>query len=181
MRRPGSSKTRSRATNRRRLTRRRILSGTLGAAGLAALGQGSQGAWSAALRQAATPVAMTMGEELAEPPLLRSADGHLQVALAATYGPATMASQVVTTYTYNGMTPGPTLRMKAGEALGVTLTNLLGEGTNFHTHGLHVSPSGTSDNVLLEINPGKTVDYTFDIPSDALHPGLLLVPPPPAR
>ena len=77
-----------------------------------------------------------------------------------------MAGQDVTTYTYNGTIPGPTLRLKAGETLGVTLTNLLDEGTNFHTHGLHVSPSGTSDNVLLEIDPDETIDLMFNIPKD---------------
>src|SRR3954468_1238091 len=99
---PQSRKTFSRLARGQRVTRRHVLSGTLGAAGLAALGQGSQGAWSAALRQA-TPVAMTTGEELVQPPVLRSADGHLQVELAATHGPATMGGLNVTTYSYNGM------------------------------------------------------------------------------
>lgn len=161
----GSRMTRSRLANRQRLSRRHVLSGTLGAAGLAALGQGSQGAWSAALRQA-TPVAMVTGEELVQPPVLQSEDGRLQVSLAATHGPATMGGQPVTTYTYNGQIPGPTLRLKAGETLGVKFTNLLDDSTNFHTHGLHVSPSGTSDNVLLDIVPNETIDLAFNIPKD---------------
>ncbi|MBQ4878658.1 multicopper oxidase domain-containing protein [Pseudoalteromonas luteoviolacea] len=40
--------------------------------------------------------------------------------------------------------------------------------TNFHTHGLWVSPSKRSDNVLLEIQPGKGFEYEIRIPED--HP-----------
>ena len=39
---------------------------------------------------------------------------------------------------------------------------------NLHTHGLHVSPKGNSDNVLLEIPAGYTNTYTYRIPAD--HP-----------
>ena len=38
--------------------------------------------------------------------------------------------------------------------------------TNFHTHGLHVSPSGNSDNVLALYEPNVQVDLAFDIPPD---------------
>src|SRR4051794_14439149 len=103
--------TRSRASREPRLSRRRVLSGTLGAAGMAALGQGARGAWSAAGPQA-TPLAMVTGAPLVEPPLLRSADGRLELTLEASFGPATMGGQPVTTYHYNGMVPGPTLRLK---------------------------------------------------------------------
>lgn len=41
-------------------------------------------------------------------------------------------------------------------------------GTNLHTHGLWVSPTGNSDNVLLSINPGVDFQYEYNIPSD--HP-----------
>ena len=36
--------------------------------------------------------------------------------------------------------------------------------TNLHTHGLHVSPAGNSDNVLVEVGPGQSFDYTIAIP-----------------
>lgn len=41
-------------------------------------------------------------------------------------------------------------------------------GTNLHTHGLWVSPTGNSDNVLLSINPGTSFQYEYNIPPD--HP-----------
>jgi FtsP/CotA-like multicopper oxidase with cupredoxin domain len=39
---------------------------------------------------------------------------------------------------------------------------------NLHTHGLHVSPTGNSDNVLLSIGPQTRLPYEINIPSD--HP-----------
>lgn len=41
--------------------------------------------------------------------------------------------------------------------------------TNLHTHGLHVSPRGYSDNVLLSIPPQCGFPFTVNIPAD--HPG----------
>ncbi len=40
--------------------------------------------------------------------------------------------------------------------------------TNLHTHGLHVSPAGNSDNVLIAISPGEEFYYEIKIPPD--HP-----------
>jgi FtsP/CotA-like multicopper oxidase with cupredoxin domain len=41
-------------------------------------------------------------------------------------------------------------------------------GTNLHSHGVWVSPTGNSDNVLVSINPGVTFEYEYNIPAD--HP-----------
>ncbi|MBX9690186.1 MAG: multicopper oxidase domain-containing protein [Candidatus Obscuribacterales bacterium] len=35
---------------------------------------------------------------------------------------------------------------------------------NLHTHGAHLSPKGNADNVMLDIPPGKSNSYTYDIP-----------------
>jgi FtsP/CotA-like multicopper oxidase with cupredoxin domain len=50
----------------------------------------------------------------------------------------------------------------------VRLVNHLDQPTNLHTHGLHVSPQGNSDNPFVTINPGKSFDYAIAIPAD--HP-----------
>lgn len=83
----------------------------------------------------------------------------------------------VTTRTYNGTVPGPTLRVRAGDTLRLVQINGLppnppdpphrgGPGHNhphrpnsfnLHTHGLHVSPSGKADNVQREFRP-RTAD-----------------------
>lgn len=108
--------------------------------------------------------------------------------------------------TYNGKTPGPTLNVFPGGNLEVNLTNTLepqtpeefcpesmnqyhaANSTNFHTHGLHVSPDKAtdgrdSDNVFLTVTPeGQEIPhschmgeireanaaYNFELPED--HP-----------
>ncbi|MBO0697627.1 MAG: multicopper oxidase domain-containing protein, partial [Zavarzinella sp.] len=40
--------------------------------------------------------------------------------------------------------------------------------TNLHTHGLHVSPVGKADDVFVEIAPGKSRDFVYQVPAD--HP-----------
>ncbi|MBZ5617660.1 MAG: multicopper oxidase domain-containing protein [Acidobacteriia bacterium] len=90
---------------------------------------------------------------------------------------------------------GPTLRIKPGDALEPDLINELPKEsakeiqaqfeqennaayittrphsfntTNLHTHGLHVSPNGNSDNVLLAILPGTHQQYNIKLPPN--HP-----------
>ncbi len=46
----------------------------------------------------------------------------------------------------------------------MTLHNHLTEATNFHFHGLDVSPLGHGDNVFLHIRPGETFHYAVTIP-----------------
>jgi FtsP/CotA-like multicopper oxidase with cupredoxin domain len=142
-----------------------LLGGAAASAGVAALGQGSGQAWSTAI-QATPPGSGSEGAPFVEPPVLRSTDGRLEVALAARYGPATVGGEAVTTFSYNGLVPAPTLRLRAGDTLAVTLTNESDQPTNLHTHGLHVSPVGNSDNVFLHIMPGETFAYEFAIPRD---------------
>jgi FtsP/CotA-like multicopper oxidase with cupredoxin domain len=101
----------------------------------------------------------------------------------------------VTLRSYNGALVGPTIRLKPGDTLNLTLhnrlpketpeevqaqfddennqANLIGRPhsfntTNMHYHGLHVSPENNSDNVLLAIAPGEDQDYKVVLPKD--HP-----------
>ncbi|HLJ92299.1 MAG TPA: multicopper oxidase domain-containing protein [Gemmataceae bacterium] len=96
--------------------------------------------------------------------------------------------QEVELLTYNGRPVGPTIRVRRGSTLEIHVINELPtQGapplmvdpmqeekphdlytTNLHTHGLHVSPSGNSDNVFREIAPLQSFTYTFTIPRD--HP-----------
>ena len=75
----------------------------------------------------------------------------------------------------------PTIRVAPGQTLTVDLDNRLEpctdkqraaktcfNDTNLHTHGLWVSPSGNSDNVLISIPPGGKFRYQYKISSD--HP-----------
>jgi hypothetical protein len=44
--------------------------------------------------------------------------------------------------------------------------------TNLHTHGLHVSGDTGADDVIVEILPGQSYNYTYIIPCD--HAGKLV-------
>ena len=86
---------------------------------------------------------------------------------------------------YGGCLTGPVIEAKPGNTLRLTLVNDLdvndpscpadaapGPGCfntmNIHYHGLHVSPTGNSDNVLLNIGPQTRFEYEVNIPVD--HP-----------
>ncbi len=92
---------------------------------------------------------------------------------------------------YGGCKMGPLIAVDPGDTLRVNLINDLptddptcyptppeglglppGVGCfntiNLHTHGLHVSPTGNSDNVLLNIAPQTKFEYEINIPED--HP-----------
>ncbi len=89
------------------------------------------------------------------------------------------------------MNPGipyvsPTISILPGETIRITLNNRLPSdpsciketkqvnvphcfnGTNLHTHGLWVNPSGNGDNVLISVNPGVSFQYEYKVPTD--HP-----------
>jgi len=87
--------------------------------------------------------------------------------------------------------PGPTLQVFPGETLIVHLDNALTDLTiadyfspeytvakgpvpiypiqmkssplNLHVHGIHVSPKGNADNVMLHVPAGMSNTYTYEI------------------
>lgn len=112
--------------------------------------------------------------EFREPFALRSSGGVLDATLVLDEGPAEIGGRTVEgvwTYHVNGSWnyPGPTLYVNPGDTLRVRYVNRLdSQATNLHTHGLHVSPLGNSDNVLLIIPPSAENQYEIEIPRD--HP-----------
>ena len=132
------------------------------------------------------------------PPEITSANGVLKAGLDVAYTDPTKVSIGgcgVTLRTYNGQLAGPTLRAKPGDVLNILLSNKLPvetpdqvnqqfeqersnahlsvvpasfNTTNLHTHGLHVSPVGNSDNVLLALLPQTQFPYEIRVP--ASHP-----------
>jgi FtsP/CotA-like multicopper oxidase with cupredoxin domain len=86
---------------------------------------------------------------------------------------------------YGGCLTGPAIEVKPGNTLQIFLHNALDakdptcaanappgpecfNTINMHFHGLHVSPAGNSDNVLLNIAPQTHFEYEVNIPAD--HP-----------
>lgn len=118
-----------------------------------------------------------------EPESIKSVNGVLNATLEVKYTENThIGGEPVRLRSYNGKIGGPTLVCKPGDTLRIKLINNLppiddpGEHntfhelniTNLHFHGLHVSPSGKSDNVFINIYPGKQFDYEVKIPDN--HP-----------
>lgn len=109
------------------------------------------------------------------------------------YNPATGVRDAVRLRSYQGaqVDPkapfvAPTIEVAPGDTVRISLNNRLPadpscndsqvpvdqphcfNGTNLHTHGLWVSPTGNSDNVLLSVNPGVSFQYEYNLPAD--HP-----------
>lgn len=119
-------------------------------------------------RPIARAVSQAMGDPIRFPEVRRSVDGVLETTLRLAYGPTTIDGEHAVAMTFEGTYPGPTLVVQPGDKIMIRLINDLDDVTNLHTHGLHVSPSGASDNVFLVIEPGTEFDYEIDIPAD--HP-----------
>lgn len=101
-----------------------------------------------------------------EPSVRRSEDGLLQTQLRVADGEVALGSGHVRAVTYEGTYPGPTLDVRTGDRVEVSLINDIAEPTNLHTHGWHVSPRQPSDDVLMAVVPGTTFDYAYDLPAD---------------
>jgi FtsP/CotA-like multicopper oxidase with cupredoxin domain len=146
----------------RPISRRRALQ--LGGLGLAGIAVGAVGlSWRTLSGYPTVPQ-----QALVEPATLTSTDGLLTVRLEAAEGPVRIAGQQATALSYNGGSPGPTLRLRPGDRLRVQLVNRLAEVTNLHVHGLHVSPERNGDNPFVAVEPGGTFDYDYQLAPD--HP-----------
>lgn len=114
------------------------------------------------------PLEPVAGEPLREVPMLVSKDGVLEVTLDAGVRETTVAGKTVTVANFNGEFPGPTWVANPGDTIRVHFENHLDEWTNLHTHGFHVSPLDNGDNVFIQIEPGETFDYEYQLPDT--HP-----------
>ena len=74
-----------------------------------------------------------------------------------------MEGVTMTAYTYNGMVPGPLLRVTEGEKVRVVLQNQLPEATSIHWHGVMVpnSMDGVAGLTQSAVQPGETFTYEF--------------------
>src|SRR5471030_2139578 len=50
-----------------------------------------------------------------------------------------------------------------GESVPLYPEQMTSSPINLHTHGAHISPKGNADNVMLDIPPGMSNTYTYDI------------------
>ncbi|MEO8671746.1 MAG: multicopper oxidase domain-containing protein [Tahibacter sp.] len=135
------------------------------------------------------------GEATASLPVVQPHDANLPLDITYTestiYNPSTGRYDKVHLRSYRspGTQPpvpfvAPLIHTQPGETVRIGLNNTLPvepnctppnintphcfNSTNLHSHGLWVSPTGNSDNVLLTIRPGVKFEYEYNIPSD--HP-----------
>jgi FtsP/CotA-like multicopper oxidase with cupredoxin domain len=118
-----------------------------------------------------------------EPAGLYSENGSLHVELHVTVGRVSTGPYHFNARMWEGSCPGPTIYVKPGDYLRITIYNDLGaqnysdddtneimdlNTTNIHVHGLHV-PS-IADNVFIQIDPGENYTYEYYIIDDH-YPG----------
>jgi suppressor of ftsI len=108
------------------------------------------------------------GMNFAKPIDVWSKNGVLKTTLVADYQVGKVDNKTITAELYNGSLPGPTLHVYPGDRIELNLINNLNDPTNLHFHGFHVSPANNSDNIFLEVPPGKTQHYSVYIPKN--HP-----------
>ncbi|SNT39969.1 Multicopper oxidase with three cupredoxin domains (includes cell division protein FtsP and spore coat protein CotA) [Streptosporangium subroseum] len=112
------------------------------------------------------PPPVREGAPLRDPPQLVSHNGILRARLVVEGRQVDVAGRKLWALTYNGHYMPPTLRIRPGDRLELAMENRLGKYTNLHVHGLHVSPSGHSDNVFVHIHPGQTFHYSYRFPAN---------------
>lgn len=82
--------------------------------------------------------------------------------------PLTPGAPPLAVWSYNGTTPGPTLRVRLGETVRVTFSNHLPDETTIHWHGVRVpnGMDGVPHATQPPVPPGGTFVYEFT-PKDA--------------
>lgn len=103
-----------------------------------------------------------------QPNIQKSQNGLLNISLEAKKEKVRIGDRETESNVYNGSYIGDTWEVKGADTLKVHFVNSMSDPTNLHFHGGHVSPKGNSDNVLLNIKPGETFDYEYNLPKD--HP-----------
>lgn len=73
--------------------------------------------------------------------------------------------QTVEAWTYNGVVPGPEIRVTEGDKVRIHVTNKLPQSTAVHWHGLYVpnAMDGVPFMTQPPIKPGETFTYEFQI------------------
>ena len=141
------------------VNRRRFLTGAAALVGLPLLG-------GSVLTACASGKDNAGGVTWFEPTVRASENGSLKTQLKVARSDVAMGGGKVSAVTYESSYPGPTLDVRPGDRIEVSLINDIDEPTNLHTHGWHVSPKQPSDDVLMAIEPGETFDYSYDLPAD---------------
>ncbi len=77
----------------------------------------------------------------------------------------------VEAWTFNGVVPAPTLRVREGDRVRVNVKNELPESTSVHFHGLELpnDMDGVPFITQAPIKPGQSFSYEFTVPNAGSH------------
>ncbi|MFB7008644.1 MULTISPECIES: multicopper oxidase family protein [unclassified Streptomyces] len=114
------------------------------------------------------PAAGSTGPLLQDPPELVSDGGVLKATIVVERRKVQVGDRRLYATTYNGAYMPPTLRVRPGDRIDLTMTNKTDKHTNLHSHGLMVSPRSPADNIFISIKYGQSYHYTYKLPRN--HP-----------
>jgi FtsP/CotA-like multicopper oxidase with cupredoxin domain len=79
--------------------------------------------------------------------------------------------KLVDAMAYNGMVPGPTIRVRDGDQVRVRLVNKMSQSTAVHFHGLELpnDQDGVPFITQPPVKPGETFEYRFTVPNAGSH------------
>jgi FtsP/CotA-like multicopper oxidase with cupredoxin domain len=109
-----------------------------------------------------------LGNEILEYEMV---DGFKQFELTAAITPWEVSpGEFVDAWTYNGMVPGPQIKVDLGDKVRVIITNETPMGTDIHWHGVHTpnSEDGVSPFTQDPIASGDTYTYEFEATDPAI-------------
>lgn len=123
------------------------------------------------------------GDDLVQPTTIDSSDGLLDTTITIEYGDIIGPDYTLTnTRLLNGMIPGPTLRLQAGDTMRILFQNDLElqedavqdadndytnpDHSNLHFHGGHVSGELPSDDIRMKVAPGESYQYETVFPDN---------------
>lgn len=112
------------------------------------------------------------GNQVLEPEVL--ADGTKRFEITAAVTPWEVApGQVVEAWSYNGIVPGPSIRLEVGDRVELVVHNDLPMGTDVHLHGIDVpnEMDGVAPVTQDLVQPGESFTYRFsaDEPAVAMY------------
>lgn len=83
----------------------------------------------------------------------------------------TEPGKFVTSWAYNGVVPGPQIRVREGDRVRMVVKNELPESTSVHFHGLEVTidQDGVPYITQPPIKPGESFTYEFTVPNAGSH------------
>lgn len=83
----------------------------------------------------------------------------------------TVAGRELTMLAYNGMIPGPTLKVPKGATITINFTNKTDVETTLHSHGVRLDNKfdGVPDYTQKPIKTGKTFTYKIKFPDEGIY------------